>query len=161
MDLNVISPINQLGYGIAGLNIVKSLSELEHEISLFIIGQPEAGPEHANMLKSCINKAGVPNFSAPCIRIWHQHDMAQFATSTKRIGFPIFELDTFNDVELHNLKSVDELFVCSEWAKNVIKENNINIPTTVIPLGVDSNIFKPVESFKKEKTIFFTLSGRL
>ena len=153
--INIIAPINQLGYGVASLNIVKSLSKVT-PVALWPIGPIQVtNQEDAEICQAAVNGAPYYDHKKPCLRIWHQHDMAQFATSTKRIGFPIFELDTFNDVELHNLKSVDELFVCSEWAKNVIKENNINIPTTVIPLGVDSNIFKPVESFKKEKTIFF------
>ena len=37
--LNIISPINQLGYGIAGLNIVKELDKIA-PVSLFPIGQP-------------------------------------------------------------------------------------------------------------------------
>ena len=36
--LNIISPINQLGYGIAGLNIVKSL---HNDVALWSISQPQ------------------------------------------------------------------------------------------------------------------------
>ena len=162
MNLNVISPINQLGYGIAGLNIVKSLSELEHEISLFIIGQAEAGPEHTDMLKSCINKAGVPDFSAPCIRIWHQHDMSQFVGTGTRVGFPIFELDTFTEQEMYHLDYLDKIFVCSQWAKDIVvtnlykkyKNDNLALNTHVVPLGVDRNIFREAPSSRKE-TVFF------
>ena len=38
--LNIISPINQLGYGIAGLNICKELDNLV-KVALFPIGQPQ------------------------------------------------------------------------------------------------------------------------
>ena len=153
--INVIAPINQLGYGVAGLNVVKSLSRLT-TVALWPIGPIQVtNQEDAEVCQEAVNAAPYYDHKKPCLRIWHQHDMAQFATSTKRIGFPIFELDTFNKLELHNLNSVDELFVCSEWAKNVIQSNNINIPTKVIPLGVDSNIFKPVEPLKQEKTVFF------
>ena len=153
--INIIAPINQLGYGVAGFNIVKSLSNIV-PVALWPIGPIQVtNQKDAEVCQNAVNGAPYYDHKKPCLRIWHQHDMAQFATSTKRIGFPIFELDTFNDVELHNLKSVDELFVCSEWAKTVIQSNKIDVPVQVVPLGVDASIFKPVEPAKQEKTIFF------
>jgi glycosyltransferase involved in cell wall biosynthesis len=80
--------------------------------------------------------------------------MAQFVGCGKHVGFPIFELDTFNELETHHLKSVDELFVCSDWAKSVTK--HLNVPTHVVPLGVDGSVFPPHEDPKgDDKTIFF------
>ena len=153
--INIISPINQLGYGIAGLNIVKALSKVT-EVALWTIGEPQVtNQKDADVCRSCIENTSRFDSTQSCLRIWHQHDMAQFAGKGNHIGFPIFELDTFNDLEKHHLKSVDELFVCSEWAKNVIQSNNIDVPVQVVPLGVDASIFKPVESTKKEKTVFF------
>jgi hypothetical protein len=40
MNINVVAPINQLGYGITGLNVVKTLNQ-DNNISLFMIGQPQ------------------------------------------------------------------------------------------------------------------------
>ena len=37
--INIIAPINQLGYGIVSLNIVKALSKIT-KVSLFPIGSP-------------------------------------------------------------------------------------------------------------------------
>lgn len=42
--INIIAPINQLGYGIASLNIVKALSKIE-DVSLWPIGQPQVTNE--------------------------------------------------------------------------------------------------------------------
>ena len=162
MNLNVISPINQLGYGIAGLNIVKALSELEHDVSLFTIGHVEAPPDYSNVLQSCVNNAGVPDFNAPCLRIWHQHSMAEFVGRGQHIGFPIFELDTFTAQEMHHLDYLDKIFVCSQWAKDVVvtnlynqyKNDNITLNTHIIPLGVDRDIFREAPSPRKE-TVFF------
>ena len=36
--INVLTPINQLGYGVTGLNIVKALSRLT-DVALWIIGE--------------------------------------------------------------------------------------------------------------------------
>jgi glycosyltransferase involved in cell wall biosynthesis len=153
--INIISPINQLGYGIAGLNILKALSKTT-DVALWPIGEIQVTNEKdANACSNPIQNASFFDCNQTCLRIWHQHDMAQFVGKGKHIGFPIFELDTFNDLELHHLRSVDELFVCSEWAKDVIQSNKIDVPVQVVPLGVDTSIFKPVESTQQEKTIFF------
>lgn len=157
MNLNVIGPINQLGYGIASLNIVKSLSK-DNNISLFIIGQPQLTNQiDADIISKVVKNSQKPDFNAPCIRIWHQHDMSQFVGRGKKIGFPIFELNKFSDLEKHHLSSLDKIFVCSHWAKSIVLDNisineeNVN----VIPLGVDTNIFKPTEKASHKSTIFF------
>lgn len=157
MNINVISPINQLGYGITGLNIVKALSQ-QHTVSLFMIGQPQVtNQQDANIISSCIQNSHFFDSKAPCIKIWHQHDMAQFAGKGIRIGFPIFELDTFTKLEKHHLKSLDMIFVCSEWAKDIVL-NNITFHDNlvkVIPLGVDRSIFKESSMSDSRTTKFF------
>jgi glycosyltransferase involved in cell wall biosynthesis len=142
--INIVAPINQLGYGITGLNIVKHLSKLT-DVSLICIGQPQVTTqEDADIIKKALQNAKFLDFDAPCIKIWHQHDMTQFAGRGKRIGFPIFELNKFTNLEKHHLQSLDSIFVCSDWAKNIVLQNiefdSSNIH--VIPLGVDTSIFK-------------------
>lgn len=156
--MNIITPINQLGYGVTGLNIVKSLNSIIDNVALWTIGNPQiTNQEDANVIQKCLRNAVVPDFDAACIRIWHQHDMSQFVGRGLRIGFPIFELDEFNDQEKHHLNSLDKIFVCSHWAKEVC-ENNLTVSKEnihVVPLGVDNNIFKPCEKNNKSTTIFF------
>lgn len=160
--MNIISPINQLGYGVTGLNIVKALRKMQ-PVSLWPIGQPQVtNEEDSFIVRDSINNAHFFEEDDPCIRIWHQHDMAQFVGRGTKIGFPIFELDQFKAMERHHLNSVDKLFVCSQWAKEVcindqIKPHNATIyddAISVIPLGVDTEIFKPCD-IKPGPTIFF------
>ena len=68
-----------------------------------MIGQPDVPEEYVETIKESVGNARKPNFNAPSIRLWHQHDMSSFAGHGLRIGFPIFELDTFNDLEKHHL----------------------------------------------------------
>lgn len=154
MKINLMAPINQLGYGIAGLNILKSLSKY-CSVSLFPIGQISAPPEDAELIKKGIDLSRFFDVNAPCIKVWHQNDMSQFVGKGEHIGFPIFELDTFSDLEKHHLSSVDRLFVCSQWAKDIVKKNGINCKTDVVPLGVDMNIFQPSNPTPSDKIIFF------
>lgn len=153
--INLMCPINNLGYGVAGLNIYKNLKKLT-DTSLFILGQPEVyTQEDHKSVKMGLKRATVWDNNAPCVKIWHQFDMAQFVGKGKRIGFPFFELNKFSDLEKHNLNSLDCVFVTSDWAKDIIlSETNVK-EVGVIPLGVNSDIFKPQEHEYKEKTIFF------
>lgn len=157
-QINYIGPINTLGYGVASLNVLKSLSE-QHQVSLWPIGQPDVQSEgDAVICRQAIQNAKKFSIDAPCFRIWHQNDMAQFAGRGSNVGFPIFELDQFNDVEKHHLASLDGIVVCSEWAASIIRKEIYpirKVPINVAPLGVDTRIFKPTPNIRTNKTIFF------
>ena len=161
-NFNVISPINSLGYGVAGYNIIRGLTSAGHTVALYGIGSIQSEPEQNELLKACFDNSRMPDFGAPCIRIWHQHDMAEFVGGGKKIGFPIFELNTFTEQELHQLGNPDEWFVCSQWGKDILKKaleerykwEDLDSRIHVIPLGVDRSIFR--EKFAdRNETIFF------
>tara|TARA_Y100000592_G_scaffold97970_1_gene169870 strand:+ start:1688 stop:2728 length:1041 start_codon:yes stop_codon:yes gene_type:complete len=155
MNINLMAPINQLGYGVAGLNILKALQK-EAEVSLFPIGQPQVTTQaDSDAVRGSMGNAQKFDPKAPCIKIWHQNQMAERVGSGKFIGFPIFELDTFNDLEIHHLSACDEIMVCSEWAKDVINRTVGEKPCHVVPLGVDMDIFKPATPRNSDKTVFF------
>lgn len=158
MKINIISPINQLGYGIAGLNVVKEFSKVA-DVALWPIGEIQCS--NLDDLEICKNAANNMNKSgfedAPVLKVWHQHDMRiPEALTGKTFGFPIFELDTFTDQEVNELNSVDHLIVCSRWAKGIVEQNGITVPVSVAPLGVDLDIFVPTKADQdRSKTIFF------
>jgi hypothetical protein len=158
MNLNLIAPINDLGYGQVGMNLARELSKICN-LSLFPIGQPTPRTfDDYNVVQKCVNNAKRPDFQAPCIRIWHQHDMSQFVGYGERLGFPIFELDGFSDDEKHHLnEGVDRLLVCSDWAKNIInRETELQRSRVgVCPLGVTQYDTK-IELSKSPTTKFFT-----
>ena len=169
MKINLQAPINQLGYGVAGLNILKALQD-KAEVSLFSIGQPHVtNQEDATAVRKGMEVSNTFDHKAPCIKIWHQNQMAERIGSGKFIGFPIFELDKFNSFEKHHLRSCDELMVCSQWAKDVvmdqcpptsyrgvpIEEFDDESRVHVVPLGVDAELFPPAPVRQDNKTIFF------
>jgi glycosyltransferase involved in cell wall biosynthesis len=156
MRINLQAPINQLGYGVAGINILKALQAQNVEVSFFPIGQPQVTNQaDADAVRKGMETARTFDVQAPCVKIWHQNQMAERIGSGKFIGFPIFELDTFNDLENHHLNSCDEWMVCSNWAKDIIQSSVSFKPTHVIPLGVDAELFPPAPARQDDKTIFF------
>ena len=64
--VNLMAPVNSLGYGVAGLNITKELSKI-CDVSLFPIGNPEATTqEDADVLQKCVNNQESFDAKSPC-----------------------------------------------------------------------------------------------
>jgi glycosyltransferase involved in cell wall biosynthesis len=145
MDINIIGPLCFTGYGVVVNNIVKALDELGHNVALFPIGGIAAHPKDHTIFQKCLDNGQFYNKNAPCVRIYHQFSLAEFVGKGEHIGFPIFELDKFTDIEWHHMSSCDKLFVCSDWAKQIVLQGTDTQNTEVVPLGVDSTIFYPPE----------------
>lgn len=162
-NLNLIAPINTVSYGIVSLNILKEMSKLV-DVSLWPISQPQVTTqEDWDYVQRGAENARSYDPKAPCIRIWHQFDLAQFVGKGTHIGFPIFELDNFTKIEKHNLNSVDRIFVCSQWAKDVIRDvlgEERALVTNVIPLGVDSTVFPPTQPRTSDDKYIFLNIGK-
>ena len=157
MDINLITPINQLGYGIVGTNILKALSN-KHNVALWILGTGEAHPSDHDTIKSAVSNAHFFNKHAPCLRIWHQHDMSMHVGKGVHAGMPIFELDTFTQLERHHLQSLDKVLVNSNWAKMILEKHDIKTGS-IVPLGVDTSIFFPT-NLNTQKTTRFLNVGK-
>lgn len=159
-SLNLNCPINSTGYGVTSLNITKSLFNRKNlNISLFPIGNNIEinSEEDKSIIQELLNNSNKFNYNAPCIKIWHQHDLAQRIGNSHYYVFPFFEIDTLSAREIHHLNYADYIFVASSWAKNILIANEINKPIYIAPLGVDTTIFKnPIKiKFEKNNYVFF------
>lgn len=140
MSLNLVAPINELGYGVVGYHVLKALIELGEDVSYWPIG-PASWSEPSPFVKDAIERAKTYDAFAASVRIWHQNDMAMMPGFGKRFGWSIFELDTFDEVEKLHLSSVEKNLVCSKWAASVLASQGIDDQAVVVPLGVDSKQF--------------------
>jgi len=162
-NINMYCPINGTGYGITSKNIVSSLSKsTDATVSLFPIGyqvQLETSDEES-ILKPCLENSKFYNPFSPCLKIWHQHDLAS------RIGkgiygvFPFFESDRLYEFEIHQLNSADYVFTASKWGKTVLEKNGVNSYITVAPLGVNLDIFKQEKIERENDTYVFCHIGK-
>lgn len=157
--ININCPINGTGYGITSKNISKSLSSLGVEVSLFPIGpqvQIETEQEK-EVIEQFLSNSNSFDPKAPCIKIWHQHDLATKVGKGDYYAFPFFEVDKLNQREVHHLNSADYVFTASKWGKKVLEENGVKTKISVVPLGVDLEIFKLPNKIKIENPnyIFF------
>lgn len=157
MKINLYAPICNTGYGISAYNILLELYKQGHDVTYFNIGQPEQMPDSQTILNTWfVSNPKEIDMNAPCVKIWHQHELYDRIGKGKHYGFPIFELDRFTAQEIASLKSCDELIVCSHWAKQIILNNlgQESPPIHVVPLGVDPEIFT-LNSINRKQTIFF------
>lgn len=157
MNLHLMAPIGFTGYGYASYNLMNALYK-EHNIGLSIIGQPN--PENqaqADVISSCTNTASLIPYNTPCLKIWHQFDLLTRVGSGKYFAFPFFEVDKFNQRELHHLNFVDELIVSCNWAKEILRDNNINKPIHIVPMGVDRSVFDHTKHNETNNYVFMTV----
>ncbi|MAR66590.1 MAG: hypothetical protein CL833_04990 [Crocinitomicaceae bacterium] len=155
MNLNIQCPINTLSYGYVSSFFIKELLKKDYDLRHIPIGHPDPDENIAPCIKDAISRWDFFH-DAPCLKIWHQHDLHSFTGKGKSIGFPIFELEEFNPVEKHSLAYPDFLFTCSEWGRNVICKNDHSRwkTTHVVPLGYDNGVFKPVSLPPEDTTVF-------
>ena len=99
--INLIAPINTLGYGVAGYNILKELYKIDNSVSLYPISQPQDF-ESEELYAAILNQERCL-IDRPCVKIWHQNDLTTRVGNGKFIGFPIFELTRFNAKEITSL----------------------------------------------------------
>ena len=86
MKMNLMTPINQLGYGVVGINILKAL-QAEIDVSLHVIGQPQVTNEDdASAVRMGLEAAKTFDSHAPCVKIWHQNQMAEFVGKGEHIA---------------------------------------------------------------------------
>ena len=160
LQLNVTCPINFLGYGQAATNILDGLDQNDVLISLFPINPQnmEAHSKHHKLIHMCMENARDFDYNADSLLIWHQFAMERHVGHGYKIGFPFFELNKFNDLEKHNLNYLDKIFIASNWAADIVKQNGIEVKTHLIPLGVDRSIFKESSCpYLKDECIFLTV----
>ena len=140
------------GYGVATYNIFLSLEDRGWDIALFNkskdLSQRSSAIEFP-LLQKASAKSKLFHRDADCLKIWHQFDLAERVGKGKYYALPFFEINNFNEEERHHLAYPDELIVSSKWAKQVLEDNCIRANSddiTVIPCGVDLNIFNPVQA---------------
>jgi glycosyltransferase involved in cell wall biosynthesis len=154
MKLNLSCPINTLSYGYVSSFFIKELIKLDYDLRVLPIGHATPDKDIASILNEVLSRQDF-FYDSPCLKIWHQHDLHTFTGKGKLIGFPIFELEEFTDIQKHSCKYPDAMIACSEWGRDVLVNNGIpQDRVSVVPLGYDESLFKPSPMPSNEQTVF-------
>lgn len=142
--INYVAPINNsTGYGITSTNILKSILK-KNEVSLFPLGNIGVdNQEDKQKIEKLLEKTKQGfDVNAPCVKVWHPHDLSLSVGKGKYGALIFFELDTIKDIEKTHINNLDAVFVASKWGKEVLEKNGITTKIVVSPLAVDTEIFK-------------------
>jgi len=125
MNINFMSAINTTGYGTCGMNILSELILLGEKVSFFNVtsGIECYSQDEVNIITLAVNNAENYDINAPCLQLWHLPHINMFVGRGPKIGFPIFELDSFSSREKINVSVLDRMFVTSKWAKDIVTNN--------------------------------------
>lgn len=160
--INLFSPINSLGYGVVGYNVWKQLNKT-HDVTLWpipdernIVSPVEIKEEDIYQIRIDIDKQNIFDPDSPCLKIWHENQMAERIGHGKFFAFPFFEVEKFNPRRKTHLSSADEIIVASNWARDVLIKNDFTQPIHVVECGVDRSIFNESNNvFDNNKCVFF------
>jgi glycosyltransferase involved in cell wall biosynthesis len=159
MNLNVVAAVNGTGYGVVGLNVLKSLAALGVEVAFF--PRPVGGPEpsldlaEVALIMRCVRRQRTFDMTAPCLRISGEDDMTLFAGRGPRGGLAFFDTTGLTDVEVRHLGGLDVLFVASEWGRDIAGAHGLDRASVVVaPLGVDRTTFSESERPVGGPTVF-------
>jgi glycosyltransferase involved in cell wall biosynthesis len=140
--VNLQTPINQLGYGIVGLNLALALERAGQQPVLWPLGAVEAPEQHHNALRAMIARQAEFSRLAPSLRIYHQFDLAQHVGKGPHCAYCFFELNRFKPRERNHLQQQDIVFAPSSWAGQVLIENGIPVSRVHYARpGVDPGVF--------------------
>lgn len=160
LELNYLSPLNPTSYGLTGSYFLLGLLQRGVKVSLFPIGNPiPTNQNFQQAIQISIRNSQKFNKNAPSLRLFHSHSFAE-RVGSPAIGFTIFELDKLKPVEVHNLSSLDYIISPTKWQDEVVKSHIPNAKTAVVPLGVDTNVFKPIQVDRTNKPFCFLSIGK-
>jgi len=142
MNLNLITSVDPTGYGYAGRAILYELINAGVQVALFALGSSVfLGHDPRDPIRLALANFARYDPLAPSVRIALARSLAEHVGRGKHVGFPIFEADRFDDGELHHLKQLDAILVCSKWASGIVASGEISVPIVIAPLGVDRSVF--------------------
>jgi len=120
------------------------------------VNSHQAEEKYHTIIRESIQRAELYDPQAPSLRIFHEFSLAEFVGRGPRVGFSFFEINLLDDIRKHHINNVDEMIVCSEWAKQILNEQTNKI-AHIVDLGVDTEVFIPTHKQHQDKTIFLNV----
>lgn len=145
LDINLSAPVGPDAHGLIATCLTTELERAGHRVALFPEGVVRAVGAVGASLQRSIERQAAFSTAAPSVRIGEGGELARHVGRGPRIGFPLLDRAGFSARERHHLEAQDHLFVNSEWAKSLLELSGIQSPVSVVPLGVDCDVFHPTD----------------
>ena len=166
MKLLVNSPINALSFGNVSVNILREIYKKEVDLCFFPIGdktQLEAYDKIDEGFITYIKKATEERYNkinkdTPTLKLWHIFGSESRLTKNQNL-FTFHEVSDLTPIEKNLLKLQDNIFVTSNYTKNIFEMNGVE-NVHFVPLGFDKDFHKTNKEYLEEK-IHFGLMGKI
>lgn len=165
MKLLVNAPINALSFGNVSVNILRELHKKNVDLVFFPIGDKaeldsydRIDNEFIKYLQNATNSRYEKiNKDIPSLKLWHIFGSESRCTKNQSL-FTFHEVSEVTSIEKNLLNLQDQIFVTSNYTKNIFESNGIQ-NVTYVPLGFDSDFHVTNRSYLQDK-IHFGILGK-
>jgi glycosyltransferase involved in cell wall biosynthesis len=165
MRLLVNAPINGLSFGNVSVNILRELFKKNIDLVFFPIGDKaemdaydKIDPDFVKYLQSATNdRYSKISKDIPSLKLWHVFG-SETRYSKNQSLFTFHEVSEVTSIEKNLLKLQDNIFVSSNYTKNIFNLNGLD-NVTHVPLGFD-NDFQITNKIYLQDKIHFGILGK-
>lgn len=159
MKLNMVGPATEMtGYGVHFVNLAKALGN-HAEVNITPRSQIDPALSKDLLFMRMVERRF--DYDAPTLNIWFA-DALHLFTGSPRIGFPVFETDLLNEVEIDHISNTPHILLPSKWAEGVVcnsfyyygaEQLLSDTQFHVVGEGFNPAIFKPREVAENHMTV--------
>ena len=165
MRLLVNAPINGLSFGNVSVNILRELFKKNIDLVFFPIGDKaemdaydKIDPDFVKYLQSATNdRYSKISKDIPSLKLWHIFG-SETRYSKNQSLFTFHEVSEVTNIEKNLLKLQDNIFVSSNYTKNIFNLNGLD-NVTHVPLGFDNDFQITNKTYLQDK-IHFGILGK-
>jgi glycosyltransferase involved in cell wall biosynthesis len=165
MRLLVNAPINGLSFGNVSVNILRELFKKNIDLVFFPIGDKaemdaydKIDPDFVKYLQAATNdRYGKISKDIPSLKLWHIFG-SETRYSKNQSLFTFHEVSEVTNIEKNLLKLQDNIFVSSNYTKNIFNLNGLD-NVTHVPLGFDNDFQITNKTYLQDK-IHFGILGK-
>ena len=165
MRLLVNAPINGLSFGNVSVNILRELFKKNIDLVFFPIGDKaemdaydKIDPDFVKYLQAATNdRYSKISKDIPSLKLWHIFG-SETRYSKNQSLFTFHEVSEVTNLEKNLLKLQDNIFVSSNYTKNIFNLNGLD-NVTHVPLGFDNDFQITNKTYLQDK-IHFGILGK-
>ena len=165
MRLLINAPINGLSFGNVSVNILRELFKKNIDLVFFPIGDKaemdaydKIDPDFVKYLQAATNdRYSKISKNIPSLKLWHIFG-SETRYSKNQSLFTFHEVSEVTNLEKNLLKLQDNIFVSSNYTKNIFNLNGLD-NVTHVPLGFDNDFQITNKTYLQDK-IHFGILGK-
>lgn len=157
--INVVGPINKLGYGTHASSMVKAFTDIGVDVSLLPVGDRQDLYEQ-ELFDKCIAQPFKED--SVTLHIYHDEYLKTYP-GKHTIAFTVFETDVIRREAIENINTFAKIvFTTTKRHKEILEAHGIKQPIHVVNEGVDPKLYNtdPIEPLIETGKFTYLLLGK-